>query len=167
GPAGGGEPAPADLAVLLYTSGSTGSPRGVMLTHGNLVANARASSAAFRFTRRSRLLRFAPLHHTMGLVGGLVHPLVGGFPGFWMPPEAVVLRPLRWLEEISRRRITHCGAPPFAYEAAARAAESEDVGGLDLAAWTFAGLGAEPISPDLLERFFRAFEPCGFRREAL
>jgi acyl-CoA synthetase (AMP-forming)/AMP-acid ligase II len=154
------------LAVVQYTSGSTSAPRGVMVTHGNLLHNAEAIRQAFALGPDDRGVLWLPPHHDMGLVGGLVEPLYAGFPMALMSPLTLLQRPLRWLQAVSRWRATVSGGPNFAYELVAARTTPEQRASLDLASWSVAFTGAEPIRADTLDRFVEAFAPAGFRRTA-
>ncbi|WP_437819699.1 amino acid adenylation domain-containing protein [Sorangium sp. So ce1078] len=154
------------LALLQYTSGSTGSPKGVMLTHGNLLANLGAIARGFRTGRASRGVIWLPPFHDMGLIGGVLEPLYAAFPVALMSPLAFLERPIRWLRAISRFGGTVSGGPNFAYDLCARKATAADVAALDLSSWEVAFTGAEPVRHETLERFAATFAPCGFRREA-
>ncbi|RKG51193.1 amino acid adenylation domain-containing protein [Corallococcus sp. AB011P] len=154
------------LAFLQYTSGSTGSPKGVMLTHRNLLANLALIHRAFGHSRDSRGVIWLPPYHDMGLIGGLLQPLYGGFPVVLMSPIAFLQRPFRWLQAVSRYGATTSGGPNFAYDLCVRKVSAEERATLDLSRWKVAFNGAEPIRPETLERFHEAFAPQGFRREA-
>lgn len=155
-----------ELAYLQYTSGSTRSPRGVMLTHGNVLHNLANIDAGFRHGPDSVVVSWLPHFHDMGLIYGLLAPLYGGFPCYWMAPATFVGRPRAWLEAISTYRATHSGGPNFAYELCVRRIGPEDREGLDLGCWEVAFNGAEPVQAETLERFSRAFAGCGFRASA-
>ena len=154
------------LAFLQYTSGSTATPRGCMLTHRNLLHNLSLIREAFEVTPHGAGVIWLPPYHDMGLIGGILTPLYGGFPVTLMAPVAFLQRPLRWLQAISRTRATISGGPNSAFEYCARQISPEAARELDLSSWEVAFIGAEPIRVDTLERFARAFEPSGFRREA-
>jgi amino acid adenylation domain-containing protein len=154
------------LAFLQYTSGSTSAPKGVMLTHDNLLHNQRLICEGFGHTSDSRGVIWLPPYHDMGLIGGILQGLYAGFPITLMSPVAFLQRPLRWLEAISRYRATSSGGPNFAYDLCARKVTPDQCAGLDLSSWDVAFSGAEPVRPDTLERFATAFAPYGFRREA-
>lgn len=151
------------LALLQYTSGSTSVPRGVMLSHRNLIHNSMLLAQAFGYTAESRCVSWLPVYHDMGLIGGVVQPLYGGFPCVLMPPASFLQRPVRWLQTISRYQATLSGAPNFAYDLCVRSVTAEQRSTLDLSSWTVAFNGAEPIREETLRRFAQAFEPCGFR----
>ncbi len=158
---------PESLAFLQYTSGSTSAPKGVMVSHGNLMHNERLIQRAFGTTEESVVVGWLPLYHDMGLIGNLLQPLWAGCPCVLMSPVDFLQRPLRWLAAISRYGGTISGGPNFAYDLCARKVGSADLAGLDLSRWQVAFNGAEPVRADTLERFAQAFAPCGFRREAL
>jgi FkbH-like protein len=153
-------------AFLQYTSGSTRSPRGVMISHGNLLQNELVIRGAFEHDENSIVGGWLPLYHDMGLIGNVLQPLYCGFPCVLMSPQAFLQEPIRWLQVISEYRITTSGAPNFAYELCASKVAPSDREKLDLSCWNLAFNGAEPINPKTLDRFVEAFSPCGFRREA-
>src|SRR5215203_1005044 len=161
------EPAPESVAFLQYTSGSTATPKGVMITHANLLHNEETIGAAFGMDEESVVVGWLPLYHDMGLIGNVLQPLHAGARCVLMSPVAFLQRPLRWLEAIGRYRGTVSGGPNFAYELCLRKASPEALAGLDLSSWRVAFNGAEPVRASTLERFAAAFAPCGFRREAL
>jgi amino acid adenylation domain-containing protein len=154
------------LAFLQYTSGSTGVPKGVMLTHSNLLHNAVMTYRMMEHSPNSTFVSWLPTYHDMGLIGGILQPLYGGFPCVLMPPTAFLARPYRWLQAISRYRGTTSGAPNFAYELCIEKITPQQRESLDLSSWTVAFNGAEPVRRDTLERFAEAFKSCGFRRGA-
>jgi acyl-CoA synthetase (AMP-forming)/AMP-acid ligase II len=154
------------LAFLQYTSGSTAAPRGVMLSHRNLLHNCRWIHDRFEHTPESRGLVWLPPYHDMGLIGGILQPVYGGFPCYLMSPVTVFSSPFSWLQAVSRYRATVSGGPNFAYDLCVRKVSSEQRATLDLACWQVAFSGAEPVRAETLERFAGAFAPCGFRREA-
>jgi natural product biosynthesis luciferase-like monooxygenase protein/amino acid adenylation domain-containing protein/FkbM family methyltransferase len=157
---------PADLAFLQYTSGSTSEPKGVMVSHGNLMANEEAIRAACDHDERSTFVSWLPIYHDMGLIGAVLQPLYVGAFCVLMPPLAFLQQPVRWLRAISRYRACTSGAPDFAYELCARKIPPEQREGLDLSSWRIAFNGAEPVRAGTLERFAAAFAPHGFRPEA-
>ena len=154
------------IAMLQFTSGSTTTPRGVAVTHGNLMHNLGIIAAAFGHTAESRGVIWLPPYHDMGLIGGILEPLHTGFPVTLMSPLRFLQKPQRWLSAISRYRATTSGGPHFAYELCLRKVDPADLPGLDLSSWTVAFNGAEPIRPDTLHRFRETFGPYGFRDEA-
>lgn len=154
------------LAFLQYTSGSTASPKGVMVSHGNILHNQSLIHRCFDHTPNSRGVIWLPPYHDMGLIGGVLQPLYGDFPVTLMPPTAFLPRPMRWLQAISRYKATTSGGPNFAYELCIRKITPEQRATLDLSSWSLAFNGAEPVRHETLEQFTAAFAPCGFRREA-
>jgi acyl-CoA synthetase (AMP-forming)/AMP-acid ligase II/acyl carrier protein len=155
-----------DVAFLQYTSGSTDSPKGVMVSHANIIANQRLIHMAFQLSERSVVLGWLPLYHDMGLIGNVLHPLYLGASCVLMSPGSFLQEPLRWLKAITRFGGTACGGPNFAYDLCLRKIKPEDRAGLDLSSWEVAYNGAKPIRAETLDRFTSAFEPYGFRREA-
>jgi amino acid adenylation domain-containing protein len=154
------------LAFLQYTSGSTGTPKGVMISHGNLLHNAQTTYQFMEHSPESKFVTWLPMYHDMGLIGGILQPLYGGFPCIIMPPTSFLQRPYRWLQTISKYKGTTSGGPNFAYDLCVQKITSEQKATLDLSSWDVAFNGAEPIRHDTLERFAEAFSECGFRREA-
>jgi acyl-CoA synthetase (AMP-forming)/AMP-acid ligase II len=154
------------LALLQYTSGSTASPRGVMVTHGNLVANLDFIRRCFEITPSDAGVIWLPPYHDMGLIGGIMGTVHFGAPLILMPPIAFLKRPVRWLEAISKSRAVISGGPNFAYDLCVRRVSDEDRSRLDLSSWGVAFTGAEPIRAQTLDRFAETFKGCGFRREA-
>ena len=155
-----------DLVFLQYTSGSTQTPKGVMVSHGNLLHNSEVMRRMFRHGPESRGVIWLPPFHDMGLIGGLLQPLYAGFPVVLMTPGAFIQRPRRWLEAVSRYRATTSGGPNFAFELCVERVPPDQLDGLDLSSWRVAVAGSEPIRAETLERFSQAFAPAGFRREA-
>jgi 1-acyl-sn-glycerol-3-phosphate acyltransferase len=156
-----------DAAFIQYTSGSTGHPKGVLLTHANLMANIRAIRAGLAARPTDVGVSWLPLYHDMGLIGSWLFCLVDGLPIALLSPLAFLSRPERWLWTFHEHRGTLSAAPNFAYELCARRISDEAIEGLDLSSWRCALNGAEPVNPDTLERFAKRFAPYGFRREAL
>jgi acyl-CoA synthetase (AMP-forming)/AMP-acid ligase II len=155
------------LAFLQYTSGSTGSPRGVMLSHANLLANSAFIHRAFQTSAETHVVSWLPPYHDMGLIGGILHGLYVGFQSTLMSPLAFLERPLSWLRAVSRLRATCTGGPNFAFDLCTRRARAADLSALDLSSWSIAFCGAEPVRPATLDAFARTFGPCGFSRDAL
>ncbi|RKI08338.1 amino acid adenylation domain-containing protein, partial [Corallococcus praedator] len=154
------------LAFLQYTSGSTGTPKGVMLTHGNLVHNLGLIHHAFETRNDSVAVIWLPPYHDMGLIGGIMQPLFGGYPAVLMSPLSFLKRPMAWMEAVSRYGGTVSGGPNFAFDLCVRKSTPEQRQALDLSRWEVAFTGAEPIRPETLDRFVEAFGPSGFKREA-
>ncbi len=154
------------LAYLQYTSGSTAAPKGVMISHANVLHNSAYIHQGFEHTPESVSLTWLPHFHDMGLLDGIIQPLYGGFAGLLMSPAAFLQRPLRWLRAISRHRVTHSGGPNFAYDLCARKIRADERATLDLSCWQVAYNGAEPVRRETLERFAALFAPCGFRPQA-
>lgn len=157
---------PDTLAFLQYTSGSTGSPRGVMVTQGNLLHNLACLRDVFQFSPDSIGVTWLPHFHDMGLIGGMLQPIFAGGQMVVMPPSSFLQRPGRWLAAVSLYRATTMVAPNFAYELCVQKIPAADREPLDLSAVQVALCGAEPVRPDTLAQFAEAFGPCGFRREA-
>jgi natural product biosynthesis luciferase-like monooxygenase protein/amino acid adenylation domain-containing protein len=155
-----------DLAYLQYTSGSTSTPKGVMITHFCLTHQSEHLARAYGYTPQSVSATWMPNFHDYGLVEGIVHPAVCGVPAYLFSPLAFVQRPARWLETITRYGVTHSSAPNFAYELCARKVSPDERAALDLSGWRVAGNAAEPVHRETLERFHEKFAPCGFRWEA-
>jgi 1-acyl-sn-glycerol-3-phosphate acyltransferase len=155
-----------DLALLQYTSGSTGDPKGVMLTHANLLANIRAVGEAVQLGPGDVGVSWLPLYHDMGLIGAWLTLLHFGVPLAVMSPLAFLTRPERWLQAFHKHRGTIAAAPNFAYELCVRKIADKDIQGVDLSSWRAALNGAEPVNPETLERFANRFAGHGFRREA-
>lgn len=158
---------PTTLAVLQYTSGSTATPKGVMVNHRNLLHNSRDLNSGWAHTRDSISVSWLPMFHDLGLVYGVLQPVYGGFVGVLMPPVTFVQRPLRWLEVISRYRATHSAAPNFAYELCCDRITDVDAEALDLQSWTMALNAAEPIRASTLSRFTEKFAIAGLRKSAI
>lgn len=154
------------LAFLQYTSGSTGTPKGVMVSHGNLLHNSALIYKCFEHTPNSRGVIWLPPYHDMGLIGGVLQPLYGGFPVVLMSPVDFLQKPFRWLQAISCYKATTSGGPNFAYDLCVDKITPEQRESLDLSSWQVAFNGAEPIRAETLERFAATFEPQGFRMEA-
>ena len=155
-----------DLALLQYTSGSTGSPKGVMLTHDHLFSNSKTIKESMGLNKDSVGVIWLPPFHDMGLIGGLLQPLYSGFSVHLMSPAAFLQRPMRWLELISRFKGTVSAAPNFAFDLCVRRAKPDQLAQLDLSSWRVAANGAEPIRADTLHRFAKTFESCGFDAQA-
>ena len=157
---------PDALAFLQYTSGSTANPKGVMVSHRNLLANSEYIDHGFQHTSESVSLTWLPHFHDMGLINGFIQPLYKNFRCFVMSPTAFLQSPFRWLKAISRYRITHSGGPNFGYELCLRKITEEQRATLDLSSWAVAFNGAEPVRRQTLETFADTFAPCGFQFSA-
>jgi 8-amino-7-oxononanoate synthase len=157
---------PDAIAVLQYTSGSTGSPKGVMMSHGNLLHNSSVIQAIFKNSPSTRGIMWLPPYHDMGLIGGILQPVYAGADAIFLSPVHFIQKPLRWLMAISRYKATTSGGPNFAYDLCARKITPEEKSGLDLSSWEVAFIGAEPVRGETLLRFAAAFETCGFRQKA-
>lgn len=156
-----------DIAFLQYTSGSTGDPKGVVLTHANLLANIRALGQAAQVAPDDVFVSWLPLYHDMGLIGAWFGSLYHGIPLVLMSPLAFLARPALWLQTITRHRGTISGAPNFAWELCVRHIGDAALAELDLSSWRLAFNGAEPVSPATLTSFAARFGPCGLRRQAI
>ena len=154
------------LAFLQYTSGSTATPKGVMITHKNLLHNSGLIHQYFGHSPQSKAVIWLPPYHDMGLIGGILQPLYGGFPVILMSPLMFLQSPVRWLQAISQYQATTSGGPNFAYDLCVRKIKPEQIQTLDLSSWEVAFNGAEPISSKVLESFSNTFAVCGFRQKA-
>ncbi len=155
-----------DIAFLQYTSGSTASPKGVRVSHGNLVEDMARMQRAWALDPSSVMVSWLPAFHDLGLIFGLLQPLFSGCASVQMAPNAFLQKPALWLQAITRYRGTHSAAPSFAYDLCCRRIAPEDRAGLDLSSLAMTMNAAEPINPAVLEEFSLAFGPRGFRREA-
>ncbi|MFE5241280.1 MULTISPECIES: condensation domain-containing protein [unclassified Streptomyces] len=153
-------------AFLQYTSGSTATPKGVVLTHAQLLHNLGMISESFGCDPETRGVIWLPPYHDMGLIGGILTPLSVGFPVTLMSPMSFLRSPARWLRTISRERAHMSGGPNFAYEMCVRSVTEQEKAELDLSSWRVAFNGAEPIRARTLDAFSEAFAACGFRRSA-
>lgn len=154
---------PETLAFLQYTSGSTGDPKGVMVSHGNLIHNLEMILQGFQMDSRARGVFWLPNYHDMGLIGGILEPMYINGCSILMPPAAFLQRPARWLWTLSEYQGTISGAPNFAYQMCVDKVTPEQCEGLDLSRWEVAFCGAEPIRPETLQQFAERFAPYGFR----
>ena len=155
------------IGFLQYTSGSTGQPKGVVLTHANLLANVRAMGRAARATSEDVFVSWLPLYHDMGLIGGCFATMYLGFPVVLMSPLAFLARPSQWLRAIHRHRGTISGGPNFAYELCLKRIPEHELEGLDLSSWRFAFNGAEPVSPETISEFEKRFAAYGLREKVM
>ncbi|MBD1915169.1 MULTISPECIES: fatty acyl-AMP ligase [Cyanophyceae] len=158
---------PDSLAFLQYTSGSTGAPKGVMISHRNVIHNSALIHQCLGDTPESLGVSWLPPYHDMGLIGGILQPLYVGAPMILMPPMAFLQKPIRWLQAISKFQATTSGGPNFAFDLCMRKVKPEQLATLDLSRWQVAFTGAEPIRAHTLEQFANTFAPCGFRKTAL
>jgi 1-acyl-sn-glycerol-3-phosphate acyltransferase len=156
-----------DVAFLQFTSGSTGNPKGVVLTHANLLANLRAIGKGADLRPDDVAVSWLPLYHDMGLIGCWMGALYFGIPLVLMSPLSFLSRPSRWLWAIHRHRATISAAPNFAYELCVSKIPDEEIAGLDLSTWRMALNGAEPVSPEAMRRFLDRFSPYGFQAGAM
>lgn len=157
---------PDRLALLQYTSGSTSLPRGVMLSHAQLLGNSLEIARGFGLHQGSSGGVWLPPYHDMGLIGGILTPLSTGIPVTLMSPVTFLRRPLSWLRMVSRYGVTVTGGPNFAYDLCVRRAKDADLEGLDLSGVELVFTGAEPVRADTMARFAERFAPCGFRAES-
>ena len=153
-----------DIAFLQYTSGSTSAPKGVMVSHGNLMHNERMLQQACENTAETVCVSWLPLHHDMGLIGNVLQTLFVGGHGVLMRPSAFVQHPVRWLQAISTFRGSFSGGPNFAYDLCVQKVTDEQRSALDLSCWSLAFSGAEPIRIETFDRFAESFAASGFRR---
>jgi phthiocerol/phenolphthiocerol synthesis type-I polyketide synthase C len=153
-------------AFLQYTSGSTSTPKGVVLSHGNLLSNLKAIQRLWAADDRTTGVSWLPLHHDMGLIAGILETIYSGGLLYLMPPSAFIERPMRWLEMISRTGARISGAPNFAYELCVERSSAQERASLDLSHWTYCFCGAEPVRESTIQRFADAFAPAGFEMEA-
>jgi len=151
-----------DIAFLQYTSGSTSAPKGVMVSHGNLMANERAIESALAVQENDVFVSWLPLYHDMGLIGGLLQPIHRGIPAVLMTPQFFLEKPLRWLEAIARHRGTISGGPDFSFRLCIERISDAQRKQLDLSSWRLAFSGAEPVRRDTLDEFIESFGEAGF-----
>jgi acyl-CoA synthetase (AMP-forming)/AMP-acid ligase II len=153
-----------EVALLQYTSGATGAPKGVVVTHANLAANQRAMQQALEHSSDSLLVSWLPFFHDMGLICGLLQPLYVGFPAVLMSPGLFLKQPELWLQAVTDYRATTTGGPNFAYDHCTDQITDEQLARLDLSSLVVAFNGAEPVRGATLERFSQRFAPAGFQR---
>lgn len=157
---------PDDIAFFQYTSGSTATPKGVMVSHGNLIANEKVITERMQTSKADVMISWLPLFHDMGLIGGLLQPLFVGYPLILTSPRYFMERPGRWLELMTRYQGTISGGPDFAFRLCLDRVKAEQKAQLDLRQWRVAFSGAEPIRHDTLQQFADAFASAGFQSEA-
>ncbi|MFD2176709.1 AMP-binding protein [Veronia pacifica] len=155
-------PSADDVVFLQYTSGSTGSPKGVMVSHQNLLANQLAMKTIWQNDESSVIVSWLPHYHDMGLIGIILQSLYSGATLVLMSPVSFIQKPVRWLQAISHFGGTNSGAPNFAYESCLRTISDQALSNLNLNTWRTAWNGAEPIHADTLYRFGKRFSGCGF-----
>lgn len=163
------QPAPdtGQPAFIQYTSGSSSSPRGVRISHGNILHNSEAIRRAFGIRADDTGLCWLPLHHDMGLIGHVIQPLYSGITNYFLSPSVFAARPIRWLQALERHGGTISGGPDSAFALCNSRIAPEEVAGLDLSRWRLAYCGAERIRPATLDRFAGRFRVAGFARHAL
>ena len=154
------------IAFLQYTSGSTAQPKGVIVSHGNILCNERMIQAQFGQSAESTVVSWLPQYHDMGLIGGLLQPLYNGSLGVFMSPSAFLQQPIGWLRAISHYQAHTSGGPNFSYDLVVATTTEEQRQGLDLRSWRVAFTGAEPVKLATIDRFSEAFAPHGFSRDA-
>ena len=154
------------LAFLQYTSGSTGEPKGVMITHGCLMQNQEMLRSAFGHTQDLVGVGWLPLFHDMGLIGNVIQPIYMGGCCVMMSPISFVQKPIRWLQAISKYQAVTSGAPNFAYDLLCDRVTDKQAARLNLSSWELAFCGAEPVQRTTMERFSRKFARCGFKSTA-
>lgn len=159
-------PAAADIAFIQYTSGSTGSPKGVMVSHGNIIANSEMIRRAFDYSPATVMVSWLPLFHDMGLIGGILQPLYTGFTCILMNSVHFIQRPMSWLSAISRYRATTAGAPNFAYDLCIAGLRESALQGVDLSSLTLLFNGTEPVKKATLEKFAALYSRYGFAARA-
>jgi len=155
------------IAFLQYTSGSTTVPKGVAVSHGNLMYNQAMMRESLKHDNDTVIVSWLPMYHDMGLIGNILAGMYNGAPCYLMSHTDFLQKPSRWLKAISKYKATFSGGPNFAYDLCARKARQEQLEGLDLSCWRTAFNGSEPVRAETLRQFAEAFSPYGFRPEAL
>ncbi|PSJ18790.1 non-ribosomal peptide synthetase [Nitrosomonas supralitoralis] len=156
-----------EIAFLQYTSGSTSTPKGVMVSHHNLMMNAKAFEEGMSINADDIFVSWLPLYHDMGLIGGLLQPIHRGIPAILMSPNLFIEKPVRWLEIISRYRATVSGAPNFAFQLCVDRVRSSQLMDIDLSSWRVAFSGAEPVRSKTMQAFIECFNHVGFSSDAI
>lgn len=154
------------VAYLQFTSGSTGHPKGVAITHANAVANLRVMGQMLRLKASQPAMVWAPHYHDLCLVGHILGPVMFGYESILMSPLEFLMKPVRWLKAMSHYKVANTACPNFGYEYSVRRVKPEDCEGLDLSNWRIAGNGGEPVLKPTLDAFVEKFGPHGFKREA-
>jgi phthiocerol/phenolphthiocerol synthesis type-I polyketide synthase C len=154
------------IALLQYTSGSTGNPKGVIITHSNLLHNQAIIKKTFGYNENTVGVSWLPLVHDMGLISNVLQPIYLGRPLVLMSPLAFLQKPLRWLEAITKYQATISGGPNFAYDLCIKKITPQQRENLDLSQWSVAFIGAEPIKAATIKEFGETFQNCGFRGES-
>jgi amino acid adenylation domain-containing protein len=155
-----------DIAYLQYTSGSTSSPRGVIVKHGNVIVNCNSVKKLWQMNESSMAVSWLPHFHDMGLITAIILPLTAGCTSVLLPPAIIVSKPLHWLSAINRFRGTHSAGPGFAYQSCVDKVTPEEIATLDLSSWQIAQCGAEPIRQATVKQFLERFTPAGFHSSA-
>ncbi|MBF2057460.1 MAG: AMP-binding protein [Cyanobacterium sp. T60_A2020_053] len=155
-----------DTAFLQYTSGSTGAPKGVIVSHGNLIHNSQLIKDFFEHEANCRVATWLPPYHDMGLIGGILQPIYSRLNAIMLPPVTFLQRPIRWLRAISKYKINTSGGPNFAYEMCVNSVTAKQKKDLDLSSWNVAFSGAEPVRAETLAKFSDYFADCGFNPQA-
>ena len=158
---------PDSLSFLQYTSGSTGDPKGVMVSHGNLIHNLHMMQHGLEMPDESMWVTWLPMYHDMGLIGSILEPMYMGGASTMLSPVAFLQRPASWLQAITRYRGVISGAPNFAYELCVERVSEEQKAALDLSSWRLSVCAAEPVRHDTLRRFYEAFASCGLRSDMI
>jgi len=156
---------PETLAFLQYTSGSTGIPKGVMVSHENILYNQEMIQRGFQHTKETIVVGWLPLFHDMGLIGNVLQPMYLGIPSYLLSPMTFLQQPYLWLKAISHYKATTSGGPDFAYSLCVRKITPEQRANLDLSSWQVAFNGSEPVRPETLKQFAATFASCGFRQQ--
>lgn len=156
-----------EICFLQYTSGSTARPKGVMVSHGNLMENSRMLAEAFEQRPETSQVTWLPLFHDMGLIGTVLQTLQTGSHCVFMPPVAFLRRPVRWLQAITKYGARISGGPNFAYDLCVRKVTAEQMADLDLTSWDLAFCGAEPVRPETMRSFSQTFAACGLKETTL